>query len=277
MARFVQRNAQGNLPEATGNNRFYSATLQLNVRYLMSLFCYKGYFMKLSHGLGAVALTLAAAAAQADVTATVTATSDYDFRGITQSAQDPALQASVDYSHASGFYAGAWGSNVDFGGCCDENLEVDVYAGFRGGDTVTYDVGAIYYTYPGADSINYPEIYAGIGWKWLSAKLWYSNDFGNGDESAWYYEANASVPLPANFTASAHVGHSEGDYWDRYWDGGYTDWAVGVTYGLGNFTLGLKWIDGSDLKLANHAPGDVASSDARAVFSVSTTFPWKKE
>lgn len=233
--------------------------------------------MKSTHGLVAIGLLLATAAANADVTATVTATSDYDFRGITQTAQDPALQGSVDYSHSSGFYAGAWASNVDFGDCCDENIEVDVYAGFRGGETVTYDVGAIYYTYPGADSINYPEIYAGIGYKWLSGKVWYSNDFGNGEESAFYYEGNVAVPLPANFAASAHVGYSDGDYWDRYYGGGYMDWNVGVTYALGHFTLGLKYVDGSDLKPANDTPNDVGSSDARAIFSVSTTFPWKSE
>ena len=88
--------------------------------------------MKLTHGLAAIGLTLAAAAAHADITGTVTAVSDYDFRGITQTAQDPALQGSIDYTHSSGFYLGAWGSNVDFGDCCDENVEVDVYAGTPG-------------------------------------------------------------------------------------------------------------------------------------------------
>jgi uncharacterized protein (TIGR02001 family) len=88
--------------------------------------------MKLTQVLAAAALTLSALAAQADVTGTVTVVSDYDFRGITQTSQDPALQGSIDYSHDSGFYVGAWGSNVDFGDCCDENVEVDIYAGFRG-------------------------------------------------------------------------------------------------------------------------------------------------
>jgi uncharacterized protein (TIGR02001 family) len=233
--------------------------------------------MKLSHGLAALILAMSAAAAHADITGTVTAVSDYDFRGITQTAQNPALQGSIDYAHESGFYIGAWGSNVDFGNCCDENVELDIYAGFRGGDTFTYDVGAIYYTYPGAKSIDYPEIYAGLGWKWLSGKIWYSNDFGNASESAEYYEANANVPLPANFAASAHVGYSDGNYWDRYYGGGYTDWSVGVTYAVSHFTLGLKYVDGSDLKPANNTVDDVGSSDARAIFSVSTTFPWSKE
>ncbi len=112
--------------------------------------------MKLSHGLAALFLTMTAAAAHAELTGTVTAVSDYDFRGITQTAHDPALQGSIDYAHSSGFYVGAWGSNVDFGDCCDENIEVDIYAGFRGGETITYDVGAIYYTYPGARQHRFP-------------------------------------------------------------------------------------------------------------------------
>ena len=241
--------------------------------------------MKLTHGLAAVALSLAAMAAQAEVTGTVTATSDYDFRGITQTAKGPALQGSLDYSHASGFYIGAWGSNVDFGDCCDENVEIDIYTGFRGGDTLTYDVGAIYYTYPGADDIDFPEIYASLGWKWLSGKIWYSDDFGNSGSSAQYYEANGSWELPKNFGATAHVGYSDGSYWSG---SEYTDWAVGVTYGLGNFTLGLKYVDGSDLAdLDDFCRGleggcrgvdrDVFSTDARVIFSVSTTFPWAKE
>ena len=232
--------------------------------------------MKLSHGLAVVVLTMTAATVHAEITGTVTAVSDYDFRGVTQTKQNPALQGSIDYSHVSGFYVGAWGSNVDFGNCCDENVEVDIYAGFRGGDAVTYDVGLIYYSYPGADSIDFPEIYAGIGYKWLSGKIWYSNDFGNYDDSTMYYEANANFPLPANFAVSGHVGYSDGVK-AAYGQDNYTDWSVGVTYALGHFTLGLKYVDGSDLKTLNDTFDDVSSTDARAIFSVSTTFPWSNE
>ena len=238
--------------------------------------------MKLTHRLAAVALSFSAIAAQADVTGTVTAASDYDFRGITQTSLDPALSGSIDYAHDSGFYAGAWASNIDFGDCCDENVEIDVYGGFRGGETVTYDLGLVYYTYPGAeydngDSLHFGELYAGLGWNWLSGKIWYSPDFGNADESAMYYEANASVPLPANFGATAHVGYSDGGYWDEFYDGGYMDWSVGVTYPLSHFNLTLKYIDGSDLEATDGTPDDVFTSESKVYFSVSTTFPWSKE
>ena len=213
-------------------------------------------------------------AAHAEITGTVTVVSDYDFRGITQTAQDPALQGSLDYAHESGFYIGAWASNVDFGDCCDEEVEVDYYTGFRGGEDITFDVGLIYYSYPGAEGIDFPEVYASLGYKWISGKIWYSDGFGGTDDSAMYYEANGAFELPANFGLTAHLGYSDGDYWSG---SEYTDYSIGVTYALSNFTLGLKWVDGSDLEALDGTPGDVSSSEARAIFSVSTTFPWSSE
>ena len=72
--------------------------------------------MRLSHGIAAIVLASAGVTANAaELSATVTATTDYDFRGITQTAQDPAIQGSVDLATDPGFYAGVWASNVDFG------------------------------------------------------------------------------------------------------------------------------------------------------------------
>ena len=231
--------------------------------------------MKLTHCLAALSLLALGAAAHADVTGTVTVVSDYDFRGITQTAQDPALQGSIDWTGESGFYLGAWGSNVDFGDDVDVDVEVDLYGGFRGGEDITWDVGIVYYTYMDGSEFNYPEIYASVGYKWFSGKLWYSDEFGGVDDdgSAYYIEANANVPIAeTGLGATAHIGMSDGDYWDSV--DGYMDWSVGLTYTLGHFNLGLKYIDGSDLEEADGTPDDVFSSEARAVFSVSTTFPW---
>ena len=57
---------------------------------------------------------------------------------------------------------------------------------------------------------------------------------------------------------------------------------------FGRFDLALKWIDGSDLEdlddFCKDFPGDCSgldkdtfSTDAKAVFTVSTTFPWSDE
>lgn len=233
--------------------------------------------MKLSQGVAAILLMATGAAAQAEITGAVTATSDYDFRGFTQTSQDPALQGSIDYAHDSGFYAGAWASNVDFDTKGD--VEVDLYAGFAGGDTYAWDVGLVWYTYPGSDGelLDFPEVYASLGYKWIEGKIWYSSNFGGVSENAMYYEANANFELPAGFGLGLHGGYSDGDYWDIVNDGGYFDYSVGVSYTLGHFDLNLKWVDGSDADCCEDTPGNVASSEARAIFSVSTSFPWSNE
>jgi uncharacterized protein (TIGR02001 family) len=238
--------------------------------------------MKITQGLAAFVLLATASAAHAEFpgsfTGTITATSDYNWRGVTQTSQDPALQGSVDYSMENGFYAGAWASNVDFGDCCDEEVEIDLYTGFSGGETVTWDVGFVYYWYPGADDLDFPEVYASVGYEWVEAKLSYSSDFANYSEQAWYLEGNAAYELPANFGLEAHIGYSTGDgIEEAYGQDDYFDWAVGVTYALKNFGLSLKYVDGSDLETLDGTPDDVSSSEGVVIFSVSTTFPWSQE
>src|SRR6185295_14762240 len=69
---------------------------------------------------------------QAQFSSTWTAVSDYDFRGFSQSAKDPALQGSADYAFGdSGFSVGAWASNVDFSPV-DGDVELDLYANYVG-------------------------------------------------------------------------------------------------------------------------------------------------
>jgi len=236
--------------------------------------------MKLTQGLAALVLLASASIAQAEITGNASVVSDYNWRGITQTAGDPAIQGGLDWAHDSGFYAGVWGSNVDFGDCCDENLETDLYFGWSGGEEFTYNVGLIYYVYPGAEGINYPEIYGSLGWKWLTGKISYSNDFGNYDESAFYLEGNGVWELPANFGLKAHLGYSDGDgIKAAYGEDSYFDWSVGVTYALGHFTLGLMYADGSDLSTLDPDGfgDDVQSSEGKAIFSIATTFPWSKE
>jgi len=227
--------------------------------------------------LAGVALAVSGTAAAGDLSFTVTATSDYDFRGVTQTANKPALQGSIDWAAENGLYVGAWASNVDFGNCCDENVEVDYYAGFSGGqeDGLSFDVSALYYSYPGAKDLDYPEVSAGIGYGIFETKLSYSWDFFALGESAWYLEGNVNIPLPQDFGLTMHTGYNAGQAFDR--EPGYSaymDWSIGITKSIKKWDLELKWVDGSDWWELNHQPGDVLSSDARLIFSVSTTLPW---
>ena len=59
---------------------------------------------KMASLLALATLAIAGLDARAQVSSTITLASDYDFRGITQTARDPALSASLDYSAPSGFH-----------------------------------------------------------------------------------------------------------------------------------------------------------------------------
>jgi uncharacterized protein (TIGR02001 family) len=73
-------------------------------------------------------LAIAADVAQANVTGPLAATSVYMFRGIGTS-EGAAVQGRLNYAHETGFYASAWGSNIDE---TLESTEVDVYGGWIG-------------------------------------------------------------------------------------------------------------------------------------------------
>ena len=239
--------------------------------------------------VAALGLAMMAGAANAGVTSTWTATNDYDFRGNSQSAKDPALQASVDYAHDSGWYIGAWASNIDFFEPDDEpKYELDVYSGFTGTTEggLGWDAGFIYYAYPQDSDFDYAEIYGSLSYSWFKGKIWYSNAFGGDiaeeiamsakgtdDVAAWYVEGNATIPLPANFSVLLHAGLSTGDYWDNAFGDDQIDYAVGVGYTLGKFNLALKYVDtDGDIVVKT----DEFNNEGRVVFTVATTFPWAK-
>lgn len=233
--------------------------------------------------LAALGLLAAAAGANAEVSSTWTLTNDYDFRGITQSAKDPAVQASLDFATESGWYVGAWASNVDFGDDVDIDYEVDLYTGFSGGEEegLGWDVGLVYYAYPDESDANYPEIYGKLNYNVFSGALFYSNDYVNSSESAMYISGDVNVPLPSNFSILAHAGYSFGDFWDGE-DGesssDYIDYAVGVGYTAGHFDLGLKYVDTTlDDGDFGFSDDDVFNSEGRVIFTIATTFPWAKE
>ena len=219
---------------------------------------------------------------QAEISATVTATSDYVFRGITQTAEDPALQGSVDLETDSGFYAGAWASNVDFDDCCDESVEIDGYLGFYNeiGDDWRYDAGLVYYFYPGTDEdLDYGEIYFGLGWKWLDVYYYYTNDFYASGDAGFYWDATGEFELPVwELGLKLHYGYTGGPALngDSSFEVGvesYSDYYVGLTRDFGNFSFELGYWD-TDLDGEFEVTRGAGANDGRVVFSVSTTFPW---
>ncbi|MGQ0383843.1 MAG: TorF family putative porin [Gammaproteobacteria bacterium] len=240
--------------------------------------------MRYPTAIAAAFLCAAAVANAGEVTGTVTAVSDYDFRGVSLSAKDPALQASIDYAHDSGFYAGAWASNLDYGPGIDGDIELDLYLGWAGETEggIGWDAGIVWYTYP--DSSNdlaneiisipdYPEIYAGVTFGPVEIKQWYTNDWSGTDEDGLYTEMNYGFELPADFGLNLHLGYNYGSGTELFFGETYFDFSVGVAKTLGNFDLELKFT-GTDV--SGDFP-DEFNPEPRVHLSVSTTFPWGGE
>lgn len=196
--------------------------------------------------------------------------SQYIWRGMTQTDEAAALQGGVDYAHSSGFYAGAWASNVswttDLGYMKSGSLEVDLYGGYAntfGATGIGYNVGVLQYLYPGtgksgmADA-DATEVYGGLSYKWANVKASYTvsdEAWGFADaEGTWYIEANADIPVgETGLTINLHVGDFQFDGTaggvdnDKY---DYTDWKIGVTKAWDNgVKVGAYYTDNDGSKL----------------------------
>lgn len=225
---------------------------------------------KLVHSLVLCGLVSGSAVAMAEdsphsITGNLSFVSDYQFRGVSQTDEDPAIQGGFDYAHASGFYLGTWASNVEFG---NANMEWDVYGGYSGsvGD-IGYNVGLLQYFYPDNSDADTLEVYGGVTYKGFGLKASYSTTdyFGAPDsDGTIYWDASYGYTFENGFGINLHYGYTsgEGDQED------YADWKVGVTKDVSGFTLGLAYVgtdsDGEDFY------GKYA--DDRFIVSVAKTF-----
>ena len=233
----------------------------------------------------APAAPAAAAPAPANqVTYNVGLFSQYIFRGLTQTANKPAIQGGVDYANPNGFYLGTWGSNIswleDGGTYTNSSLEWDLYGGYRGAiKDVTYDVGLLQYVYPGSINPGFTraettEVYGALSYKWVTAKLSVaasSSVFGTRDASGTYYaDITANYPITDTITATAHVGRQQ-------YTGGtsgsasndslysYTDWKLGVSKAFADgVTVGAYYTDTNGKDLAAYKTGYVGGNIANA-------------
>lgn len=205
-----------------------------------------------------------------EVSGNVTLTSDYVFRGFTQANEDPAIQGGLDWDSGAGFYLGTWGSNVNFGDGDEASVELDVYGGYAGEiDGFSYDVGFLYYWYPGAASAlsyDFWEVYGSVGYDFgpaaVSFGLAYTPDNFGGTDDGLYFQGGISVPLGDMFSMDANLNYSDVDpaFGDDYFD-----WNVGATASFEWFDADLRYID-TDIS------GCTGVCDSRVVFSVSRSF-----
>lgn len=216
---------------------------------------------------------------------TAALTSDYRYRGMTQTFNDPSVQAGFVLSHESGAYAGVWGSNVDFGGTA--HIELDPYIGYATTlDNFAHkpllDVGLWYYAYPSESDLNWLELYGKLtfndvlvpGASLLTA-VNYTNDFLGLDTDAWYLNTTYAVPFgTTGFGGVAALGYTQAD--EDYFGGedSYIDWKAGVSYSFASvdgLSAELAAV-GTDIDTDGMTHAGKRGVDTGAVFTLTKAF-----
>lgn len=215
------------------------------------------------------------------LSANVALASQYVFRGFSQTGEHAALQGGMDAT-CGRFYAGFWGSNLDFGGRIDPvtgavkdvaDIEIDWYAGIKHDfGRAEMDFGVIYYSYPaaydkrfatdpvllGLRELDYVELKLSSKWKLrddfvVTTTGFYSPEYTNKTGNVFTSEAGFEYTLPkvGRFSpaVSALLGWQLGDT-DRYkalignGTDSYLYWNAGVTIGFHEkFSLDLRYWD----------------------------------
>ena len=217
--------------------------------------------------------------------ANVAFTTDYLFRGISQTEGNPAIQGGFDYEYSGdvipvSFYAGIWGSNIDFNDGADATLEADYYGGITGDlmDTgISWDIGVIYYDYPSSESsadYEYIEWGGGLGYTFENVQFspeigvyaWYSPDFFASTGDAIYINPSLGLSLPYGLSLSFAYGYQDVDD-----IGEYDHFSVGLSKDWNIFTFDVTYSDTFDTS-DDFCAGGLDLCDSTVVFTVSSSF-----
>lgn len=159
------------------------------------------------------------------LTYNIGAVTEYRYRGISQSAREPALQGGIDFAHKSGFYVGTWASTIHWikdssigGASAKGPVELDVYGGYKGSlnDTFSYDVGGLEYWYVGntyrnitGTNANTFELYGAVSAGPATLKYSHATTdlFGTpNSKGSGYLDLSASFDLGNGLSLVPHIG-----------------------------------------------------------------------
>ena len=145
--------------------------------------------------------------AEHTVSGNISVLSSYNLRGITNVPENKGatLQGGLDYNHASGFYAGWWGSTLDYGSDNGSEFENNFYAGYNGSinEDLAYSNGF--------------ETMLGLSYKdfGISAQT-LLEDTAWGNTGDTYIKGSYSYALPHDFSLDTALGlyiyKESGDY-----------------------------------------------------------------
>jgi len=223
-----------------------------------------------------------------DYTAAATFTTDYIYRGISQSAGDPAVQGYIEATHKL-LYAGVWASSIDFGkqlnraGNLQEaaNLELSTYAGIRPQwQGIHFDFGVAYYAYPDSfppGQFDYVEFDAMADYTLFDTLnfqgvVWWSPDESTTNDELQGAAFTVSYVLPKVWVMSPTVSALIGRQWGEGDDETYTYWNTGVTLKMSSHPVWYFDIRYWDTNLEDCIDAPTFQCGPRVVGSLTASF-----
>lgn len=197
--------------------------------------------------------------AQAEITGNVGVVSQYIFRGGVEN-DGPSVQGGLDWASDNGLYAGYWGSNLGYGDDDSNGFENDLYIGWGGGESFTWDIGFLYYAYLNVSDADTPELYGSIGFGPVTLGTTYAVDDSNWtNKGDMYWTLAAEGDVAGGFTLGAKAGfytyEKEGEFISSTSSSGFRDLDFSISHALGatgadmglNYIVGGEDRDGGDL------------------------------
>lgn len=186
---------------------------------------------------------LAAADACAQASGSVSLVSDYYYRGVGYSKGEPVAQFNLSFDTRSGFYAGSFASLLKMSGT-PRGVYAIGYAGYarRMTSGTSWEVGGSNHTFSSMSSLNYREVYAGLGGERLSGRVSYSPAYLGTAMRTVYGELNGGVALDDNVGLFARVGYLRPvSAIPRYTSGARVDGRIGVAVSIEAWKMQAAW------------------------------------
>jgi len=193
---------------------------------------------KLALACGVAMLGLSSVAS-AEISTNIGVTSNYVWRGVSQTGNDSAFSAGLDWDGGAGFTAGTWISQAA------DDYELDLYGGYSGtmGD-FGYGATVTYYTYSPDNDWNFAELGLSGSFKMITFGLDYtfysqvddvdgqSDPFLEGD---LHYYVGASFDLPQDYSIGLTIGQYTFDDDGSPDDLDYSYYEIDLSKSVGEF------------------------------------------
>jgi uncharacterized protein (TIGR02001 family) len=196
-----------------------------------------------------VAFVTIASPATAQVGAAISVFSDDRFRGYSLSDGRPAGILDLSYDAPSGFYGALSGSVVLSRNDSLQPLGLQLNGGYakRLRSGLTLDLGIVHSNYSSFSSRgpgrSYTELYAGLGGKRVSSRIYVSPDYLRRGGWTLYSEVDANLPVARKLRISGHAGmlvqlngRSNGEAYRPEFD-----WRLGLARDFGRLTVNVAW------------------------------------